>query len=110
LRERLVGLERGQEQCAQQVRVGLQREAGTVRADCGFQRVDPGRRLAQVTRPDADHFRVGQAGCHELVLGLSGLDDQPRDSRQRGLLEQAADRLGLAAPGGPAHEHVPVQR
>ena len=32
LRERLVGLERGQEQGAQQVRVGLQREPGAVRA------------------------------------------------------------------------------
>ncbi len=47
---------------------------------------------------------------HRPVLGLGGLDHQPRDAVGGRRLEQGPHGLGLACPGGAADEHVPVER
>ena len=47
---------------------------------------------------------------HRGVLGLGGLDGQPRDARLRELLQQVPDRLRLARAGRAGDERVPVQR
>ena len=111
LGERLVGLERGQEQALSQVRVRLQREPAAVGPGRGLQRVEARRGLAGFARPDPDHLGVaGQPGGQALaVLGLGRLDHQPRDPGPGSLLQQVPDRLGLARAGCPADERVPVQ-
>ena len=90
--------------------MGLERESGPAGARRRLQRVDPRRRLPQVTGADHDHPGTGQAGGHQLVLGLGRLHDKPRDPGPPGLLQQVPDGLRLARPGRPAHEHVPVKR
>src|ERR1700678_2960501 len=101
LGEGFIGLERGEEQGPEQVGVGLQREPGAFGAGGGFERVNPGRRLAEVAGPDADDLGAGEAGGHQLVFGLGGFDDQPWDPVTCRGFEQRADGLDLPEAGAP---------
>ncbi|WP_338083927.1 hypothetical protein [Candidatus Frankia nodulisporulans] len=75
LRERLVRLERGQEQGSDQVDVALQRETRL-----RFERVEPGRRRIQTPRSDDEDLGVaGEPSGHPGVFGLGRLQHEPRD-------------------------------
>ena len=110
LRERLLGPERGDEQRPDQVRVRLQRKPVTAGVRGGFERVQPGRDRVRLAGPDPDDLGAWQPAGHQPVLGLGGLDDEPRDVPPCGGLEQGPDGLRLARARRAAHEHVPVER
>ena len=78
--------------------------------DRGLERVEPGRDRVRLARPDPDHLRARQPRRHQPVLGLGGLDHQPRDAARGRGLEQGPHGLRLARPGRAADEHVPVER
>ncbi len=93
LRERLVGIERGQEQCPDHVDVGLHGIAGL-----GRERVNGERDGGRVSRIDQGQLAAGPGDPpgHGRVLGLHRLDDEPRDPGGGELLEQVTDGLRLA--------------
>ena len=71
--------------------------------------------LASGGRPPGTPQGATRAGCgqargHQPVLRLGRLDHQPRDPGRGGGLEQGAHALRLSGAGGPADEHVTVQR
>jgi hypothetical protein len=110
LRERVDGLECGDEEFADQVHVARQGVAGL-----RFERVQGGGRRRRVPGGDDDDRPVlAEAVRHPGVLRLRRFDDEPRHPPRllvaRQLFEQAADGVRLARTGGPADEDVAVQR
>ncbi len=78
LGERLVRLERRQEQGPDEIDVALQGKAGL-----GFQRVQRRRWSVEPARPDDEHLgEAGEPPGHPGVLGLGRLQDQPRNGRR----------------------------
>jgi hypothetical protein len=104
LRERFGGLERGQEQRADQVEVGLQREPGL-----RFERVESDRRRVRRAGPhDGDRAGAEPTG-HAGVLGFGRFDDQPRHPGGMQAGEEVADGVGLAGAGRAGDEGMPVE-